>query len=1707
MLIISGLTLNVFNDDRYNINCNNPPPSDNVEKDTQLFNDGSPSTSNSRATSEPIEGSSLIEQNANGGSWLDSFEDESGVDFGQSNKLLFLDGDCRVKRPIPKQFEPDQNTVGLWHLDENTGSTVSDESSKNNDGTIYGAIWMDGVFNKSLRFDGAGSQRVEISDDNSLDLSSIFTLEAWVYREGNTNRDMIICKEHAYYLQIDNFDILALNIYSGGNNIYFSKSTIPIGQWVHVAATADGNYVRIYINKCLDAEYTQTVNCNTNSNIVEIGRLYYQPLNWFFKGRIDEVRISNIARNYSNCRANITSGNIEIPDNMNWDTLIINRTRPEFTNFTVEILNSSDNQPIPGTQKYLGEGEFDISFIDSRIYPSIKLYGLFRDHGLHQLSLHYWCVSWNATNAWRDTSFGGDKCFKNKLDYGDGECWLNTDPTKWIRYYYNPILKLGPGSSWDDTMVARPSVVNNGTGYMMWYLGDSGSKWEIGLATSPDGETWTKYSGNPVLTVGSSSSWDDSFIAGPCVIYDGNIYKMWYHGRGTNFKIGYATSNDGYNWQKYHNNPVLDLGPSGSFDDNYVSDPYVYFDGLLYHMWYTAKKGSTQKYSLGYARSYDGEKWTKYVNNPIITNPSGDAGGLCIIPGYGNILGWYSLSSGSGAQINHATSKDGYTWLSYPNNPVFQKSNTGWDGSDVGHPDIILKEKQYFMYYMGRGSNYQIGLAKSRFESHGDLFSEEITIPAGFYYDKLIINNTVNPDSLLRLEIIDGTSGITLQHVSEIKTSILDLSSISVKDHPSIRLRLIFNSTGNTSVLYDWSVSWRPNITLRIDDINAPDKINRTFSAKLKINLTSNFVSENLLNLNVQYKSPSGIDWENAYLSSPIFITDHWECLFTPDAYAELGLYTFNVSCNDSHGNSEFKIAQDLILVINNKPTEPTVTFLPLNPKTMDNITVYASDAHDVEVELIDGLEIEYWYFWYKGAQYMPEFDNFTIIPYTFTQKNELWRCEVFPFDSDELGAFGFAEIVIENTPPVLKQDFDEFIMDEDTTEVLNDLLYTLFFDADNDTLEFSSIGQNKIKIEIFQANGTIELTPDENWFGIEYVTFSANDTYSKAAQETVKITVKPVNDLPEIVSVGSKNTKPNYPELTFLVDQDSWLNLTIIADDIDGDLQRGMIQYFMNITNQVRLYLNDTILHFYPTNDDVGIIYYFNISITDNNETPLQYVWQHIRIIVRNINDPPTVRILSPFHGAEFFSDENITFNCAASDIDFLIPEPTEKLTFKWLTNNTNYSSLGIDQHLRNLELAPGYYNVSVLVTDSGGKSAIDHVNITIKERPEQHVDSKSEQAWWGWLVWLIIIIIIIICILLLFYLRHRKKRREDAYPAVPEGGEVVIPDGMYLPAGGVLSAIPAADQLGAPMATPVISQASTTTQASAQIQPTPTSAPSAQLPPAQPQVQVPLATPTAQESELSPQEKLKLLEERLIRGEISEETYLNLKDRIEFEAKQTGPAPQLPPAQAVTAAAAQPELAPVPIQAQIQAPTTTPIAAPVTPTPETPVTPETPISSETPETETPEESVKPPDVNVPTEAEPIPVEPELPTDLPTDAYQQQQKTTTPQSDSQQTPTLSRTHTPIHSQTPQQPTSTHSIHSYTPSTSQHTPSLKPQTSSLTQQQENQKPETTEKKPENVDAMDELEDLDALWADGRISLEEYHRRKQELMKGSNNLEI
>jgi predicted GH43/DUF377 family glycosyl hydrolase len=163
------------------------------------------------------------------------------------------------------------------------------------------------------------------------------------------------------------------------------------------------------------------------------------------------------------------------------------------------------------------------------------------------------------------------------------------------------VLNIGPPGSWDENAAFTPSVLYDGVTYKMWYSGSNLTKGRTGYATSPDGFTWTKNPSNPVLYEGSPGEWDQISAGAGSVIYNGVSYEMWFSGvySGTEERIGHATSPDGIAWTKNPSNPVLDVGPPGSWDEYWAVYPAVVKVGSEYKMWYTGLTGTLRR--MGYA--------------------------------------------------------------------------------------------------------------------------------------------------------------------------------------------------------------------------------------------------------------------------------------------------------------------------------------------------------------------------------------------------------------------------------------------------------------------------------------------------------------------------------------------------------------------------------------------------------------------------------------------------------------------------------------------------------------------------------------------------------------------------------------------------------------------------------------------------------------------------------------------------------------------------------------------------------------------------------------------------------------------------------------------------------------------------------------------------------------------------------------------------
>ncbi len=185
-----------------------------------------------------------------------------------------------------------------------------------------------------------------------------------------------------------------------------------------------------------------------------------------------------------------------------------------------------------------------------------------------------------------------------------------------------PVLGPGTAGSWDSQMVAHPTVLRHKGVLWMYYSGTDGNYRRIGLARSGNGIDWKKLQG-PVFSPGPAGSWDAGGVMHPSVIHDGKRFVMaycgWSEGRSEiHSRIGIAVSADGLKWLRLSDQPVLDYGAKGRWDEIGLLAPRLWVQNSRYYLNYSGKEAETAMSSLGHATAEALDRWTKSANNPML---------------------------------------------------------------------------------------------------------------------------------------------------------------------------------------------------------------------------------------------------------------------------------------------------------------------------------------------------------------------------------------------------------------------------------------------------------------------------------------------------------------------------------------------------------------------------------------------------------------------------------------------------------------------------------------------------------------------------------------------------------------------------------------------------------------------------------------------------------------------------------------------------------------------------------------------------------------------------------------------------------------------------------------------------------------------------------------------------------------------------------
>jgi len=141
----------------------------------------------------------------------------------------------------------------------------------------------------------------------------------------------------------------------------------------------------------------------------------------------------------------------------------------------------------------------------------------------------------------------------------------------------------------------------------------------------PKISNWYKYANNPVIDKGAAGQWDDQHVAEGVLIRLKKKYIAFYNGTQSApaWQIGIAISDDLKTFTKYAGNPVFTLGASGEWDDSCVKGTSLVKVGDEWWMYYHGMDEptwETRNEKIGLAISKDLINWTRYAGNPILSS-------------------------------------------------------------------------------------------------------------------------------------------------------------------------------------------------------------------------------------------------------------------------------------------------------------------------------------------------------------------------------------------------------------------------------------------------------------------------------------------------------------------------------------------------------------------------------------------------------------------------------------------------------------------------------------------------------------------------------------------------------------------------------------------------------------------------------------------------------------------------------------------------------------------------------------------------------------------------------------------------------------------------------------------------------------------------------------------------------------------------------
>ncbi|WLH38103.1 DUF2341 domain-containing protein [Pseudomonas sp. FP2196] len=218
--------------------------------------------------------------------------DVPNVEGGQRQDIWMYYGNQKAPATGNGQLTFDPNYTALYHFDGATGTPAKDTTAYGNTAQSATGAAIDGVVGRALQFSG---QPLLLPASPSLqhNAGSAFTFSAWLRLDQANDEQLILARREGANSLLVGVNQGVPFVEIDGQRAIATQPLNP-GQWQHVALTAEGSKVTLYINGREGT--TLAVAMPAFNSVMAIGADLSASALQPFVGAIDELRLSKVAR-------------------------------------------------------------------------------------------------------------------------------------------------------------------------------------------------------------------------------------------------------------------------------------------------------------------------------------------------------------------------------------------------------------------------------------------------------------------------------------------------------------------------------------------------------------------------------------------------------------------------------------------------------------------------------------------------------------------------------------------------------------------------------------------------------------------------------------------------------------------------------------------------------------------------------------------------------------------------------------------------------------------------------------------------------------------------------------------------------------------------------------------------------------------------------------------------------------------------------------------------------------------------------------------------------------------------------------------------------------------------------------------------------------------------------------------------------------------